>query len=448
MPPQRDHARRIWQAAVTAADPFARVRDFLTHDSALRSALGGGGRVVVCGGGKAAPAMAAGVEAALAGSLDRVTGILNVPAGSEAPLKCIRLRAARPAASNHPTAEGVAAVEEQLALLKTLTPGDVGLCLLSGGGSALLPAPVEGVSLADKQEVTRLLHACGATIDEMNCVRKHLSRIKGGRLAQTFADRKTPLTTLIVSDVVGDPLDVIASGPTAPDPTTFADALAVLERFALIERVPASVLAYLRKGVAGEVPETLKRLPEGVRNHILCNNAASLAASAATAKELGYRVVNLGSFIEGETRPAAVTLAGVVRSIRHDGVPAAAPVCLLSGGETTVTLGPDHGKGGRNQEFVLTLLARLGEKEMQVVVILSGGTDGEDGPTDAAGAVADAETLRKAAALGLVVTGYLDRHDAYTFFDATGDLLRTGLTGTNVMDVRVVLVGERIYEIE
>jgi glycerate 2-kinase len=442
MSPLRDHARRIWQAAVAAADPFARVHDFLAADQVLRTTLAAGGRVVVCGGGKAGPAMAAGVEAALSESLDRVFGIVNVPAGSEAALKRIGLRAARPAASNHPTAEGVAAVEEQLAQLKNLTPGDVGLCLLSGGGSALLPAPVAGVSLADKQEVTRLLHACGATIDEMNCVRKHLSRIKGGRLAQAFADRNTPLITLIVSDVVGDPLDVIASGPTAPDPTTFADALAVLERFALIDRVPDSVLAHLRKGAVGEMPETLKVLPEGVHNHILCNNAASLAASAATAEKLGYRVVNLGSFIEGETRAAAATLSGVVRSIRHDGVPAGAPVCLLSGGETTVTLGADHGKGGRNQEFVLALLARLGEKEMHDVVILSGGTDGEDGPTDAAGAVGDADTLRKAESLGLNLTSYLDQHDAYTFFDATGDLLRTGLTGTNVMDVRVVLVGK------
>jgi glycerate 2-kinase len=439
----REHARRIWQAAVSAADPFARVRDFLAADSSVRGALSEGGRIVVCGGGKAGPGMAAGVEAALTGSLDRVNGIINVPTGSEASLKRIQFRAARPAASNHPTAEGVAAVEEQLALLETLKPGDVGLCLLSGGGSALLPAPVEGVSLADKQEVTRLLHACGATIDEMNCVRKHLSRIKGGRLARAFAQRKTALITLIVSDVVGDPLDVIASGPTAPDPTTFADALAVLKSFSLIDRVPPPVVAYLLDGIAGKVPETLKYLPEGVHNHILCNNATSLTASAKTAEALGYRVVNLGSFIEGETRAIAVVVAGVVRSIRHDGVPAAPPVCLLSGGETTVTLRPGHGKGGRNQEFVLALLARLGRKEMHEVVILSGGTDGEDGPTDAAGAIADAETPRKAAALGLDLTGHLDRHDAYPFFDAMDDLLRTGLTGTNVMDVRVVLVGER-----
>jgi hydroxypyruvate reductase/glycerate 2-kinase len=439
----RDDALNIWQAAVTAAQPFARVRDFLAADETLHRALAAGGRVIVCGGGKAGPAMAAGVEAALADSLDRVTGIVNVPAGGEAPLQRIRLCAARPAASNHPTAEGVAAVEQQLKLLETLTPGDIGLCLLSGGGSALLPAPVEGVSLADKQEVTRLLHACGATIEQMNCVRKHLSRIKGGCLAQAFADRKTPLRTLIISDVVGDPLDVIASGPTAPDPSTFAEALSVLENFKLTDRVPPSVLAHLHKGVAGRIPETPKSLPERVSNHVLCNNATSLVASAATAQALGYGVVNLGSFIEGETRPAAATLAGVVRSIRHDGVPTAPPACLLSGGETTVTLGPDPGKGGRNQEFVLAMLARLGKKEMPDVVILSGGTDGEDGPTDAAGALADVETLDKASALGQDIGAHLDRHDAYPFFDSTGDLLRTGLTGTNVMDVRVVLVGVR-----
>jgi hydroxypyruvate reductase/glycerate 2-kinase len=286
-----------------------------------------------------------------------------------------------------------------------------------------------------------LLHACGATIDEMNCVRKHLSRIKGGRLAQAFADRHCPIVTLIVSDVIGDPLDVIASGPTAPDPTTFADALAVLARFSLEDRVPDAVLAYLRKGAAGQAPETLKELPAGVENYVLCNNAASLAAAARTAVALGYRVVNLGSFLDGETRGLAVALSGVVRGIDHNGVPAGPPVCLLSGGETTVTLGPDHGKGGRNQEFVLAMLHKLGARELGGVVVLSGGTDGEDGPTDAAGAIGDAGTLVRAGALGLAPAAFLDRHDAYTFFAATGDLLQTGLTQTNVMDVRVILIG-------
>jgi hydroxypyruvate reductase/glycerate 2-kinase len=443
MPPLREHARRIWDAAVAAADPTARVRDYLSlPDSLPRQALQRGGRVLVVGGGKAGVAMAQGVEEAL-GSVasGRLIGLLNVPPCDRSAEGGIRLHVARPAGSNHPTAEGVAGVEEQLALVAGARPGDVGLCLLSGGGSALLPAPVAGVSLHDKQEVTRLLHACGATIDEMNCVRKHLSRVKGGRLAEAFGDRHCPLVTLIVSDVIGDPLDVIASGPTAPDPTTFADALAVLGKFALQERVPLAVLAHLRKGAAGQVPDTLKGLPSGIENRVLCNNASSLAAAARAAEALGYRVVNLGSFLDGETRALAVALAGVVRSIRRDGVPASPPVCLLSGGETTVTLGPDHGKGGRNQEFVLAILHRLGAGELRDLVVLSGGTDGEDGPTDAAGAVGDAGTLTRAGERGLAPVSFLDRHDAYTFFAATGDLLRTGLTQTNVMDARVILVG-------
>jgi hydroxypyruvate reductase/glycerate 2-kinase len=355
-------------------------------------------------------------------------------------LQRIQLRAARPAGSNHPTLEGTRATEEQLELVAQAGAGDLGLCLLSGGGSALLPAPVEGITLEDKQEVTRLLHACGATIDEMNCVRKHLSRIKGGRLAQAFAERHCRVVSLIVSDVIGDPLDVIASGPTAPDPTTFADALGVLERFHLVERTPPTVLAHLRRGAAGEIPDTPDVLPTGATNVVLANNAAALTASERVARERGYRVHNLGSFLDGETRHVATTLAGVVRSIRTDGVPMAPPVCLLSGGETTVTLGTQHGKGGRNQEFVLAMLYKLGKKGMRDIVVLSGGTDGEDGPTDAAGAVAGEETLSKAETLGLDGQAHLDRHDAYPFFEATGGLVKTGLTQTNVMDVRVVLV--------
>jgi len=442
MHPSREDALAIWHAAVAAADPFEAVRSFLScADSPAARVATDGGRVLVCGGGKAGSSMAAAVEAALAGMLDRVGGLVNVPGGTERALERIRTRAARPAGSNHPTAEGVAAVEEQLALAASSTPDDLAVCLLSGGGSALMPCPAEGVSLEDKQAVTRLLHACGATIDEMNCVRKHLSRVKGGRLAQAFAARGCEVVSLIVSDVVGDPLDVIASGPTAADPTTFADALAVLERFGLTERTPAAVLSHLRRGAAGEVAETLKEVPPGVRNVILANNSRSLASAAAEAQRRGYRVVNLGSFLEGETRQLALALAGVVRSLRRDGVPAPPPVCLLSGGETTVTLGREPGKGGRNQEFVLGVLAKLGESEMADVVVLSGGTDGEDGPTDAAGAVADRGVLRRARALGLSLADHLDRHDAYPFFDAAGGLMKTGLTGTNVMDVRVILVG-------
>ena len=424
----RDDALSIWRAAVAAADPFARVRDYLAAPgNAARRAIASGGWVVVLGGGKAGALMAAGVEAGLADQLHRLTGLQNVPAGSLRPLSRIGLREARPAGSNQPTAEGVAAVEEQFRLVDSMYPGDLALCLLSGGGSALLPAPAEGVSLADKQEVTRLLHASGGTIEEMNCVRKHLSRIKGGRLAQRLVARGVGVLGLILSDVVGDPLDAIASGPTAPDPTTFADALAVLDRFGLKGRVPSAVVRVLERGEA----ETPKSLPDSVSNVVLINNAGALAAACTHAETLGYRVVNLGPYIEGETRAVADTLARILRG-------QGGRTALISGGETTVTLGPNPGKGGRNQEFVLACLMRLGLDHIGDAVILSAGTDGEDGPTDAAGAVGDRDTLLKA--LGWNVQEFLDRHDAYPFFDARGGLLRTGLTQTNVMDVRVMLV--------
>ena len=325
-----------------------------------------------------------------------------------------------------------------LHLLSEAGPGDLAICLISGGGSALLPAPVEGVSLADKQAVTRLLHACGATIEEMNAVRKHLSRVKGGRLAQAF--QGSALLGLILSDVVGDPLDVIASGPTSADPTTFADALAVLERYQLTAKTAPGVLGHLRRGNAGEFPETLKSPLPNVENLILGNNALALQHAQADAERRGYRVLNLGSFIEGETREVAIALAGLVRSIRRDGLPLSAPVCILLGGETTVTLGQHPGKGGRNQEFALAMLEKLGKEGMKGVSILSGGTDGEDGPTDAAGAVVDEMVWRAGWDHGLKGEDFLRGHDAYTFFDTTGGLLRTGLTETNVMDVRVILV--------
>jgi hydroxypyruvate reductase/glycerate 2-kinase len=432
----RADARAIWDAAVAAVRPDVLVRDYLLDHAALTADAR---RVIVVGGGKAGAAMSAGLEHALADRLDRVAGVVNVPAEAVRPLRAIRLHAARPAGSNEPTAAGVAGTEEMLDLVRRTGPEDVVVYLLSGGGSALLPAPAEGVTLDDKQAVTRLLHACGATIGEMNTVRKHLSRFKGGGLARECAAGQ--LVCLIISDVVGDPLDVIASGPTAPDPTTFADALAVLDRYGLRERAPPAVRGRLERGAAGELPETLKELPDNVHNMILGNNARALAAARARAEALGYRALDLGAFVEGETQPVATAIAGVVRSITADGQPVAPPACVLVGGETTVTLPPGHGKGGRNVEFVLAVLLALDRAGLQRFAVLSGGTDGEDGPTDAAGAVADLSTLERAAAGGLLAIDYLNRHDAYTFFAVTGDLLRTGLTHTNVMDVRVLLVG-------
>jgi glycerate 2-kinase len=445
MPPSdaalRDHALSIWQAGVEAARPQPLICAALTDaDRPLVRALAGARRVLVVGAGKAGATMAAAVEAARPDLLDRLDGLVNVPAPEVRPLQRIRLFPARPAGTNQPTAEGVEGTRLILDLLAAAGPEDVALCLLSGGGSALLPAPVPGVSLEDKQHVTRLLHACGATINEMNCVRKHLSASKGGRLAQAFRGRE--LFSLLISDVIGDPLDVIASGPTAADPTTFADALAVLDRYHLLLRVPQYVVHHLEQGAAGQLPETLKELPANVHNEVLANNSRSLAAAQRHAEGLGYRVLNLGSCIEGETRYVAVALAGVVRSIRAEGVPLVPPVCLLSGGETTVMLVEDHGRGGRNQEFALAAGAKLGREGLRGVVVLSGGTDGEDGPTDAAGGVIDEEVLRRAEERQLSAAEALARNDAYPFLERTGGLLRTGLTGTNVMDVRVILVAE------
>jgi hydroxypyruvate reductase/glycerate 2-kinase len=437
------HARAIWDAAVAAVKPAELVKaTFAAPPPDLRAALDRGGRILIVGGGKAGAAMAAGAEAALADCLDRVAGVVNVPAGAVRPLRAVRLHPGRPEGVNRPTAEGVTGVHDMLDLVRSADGRDVGLCLLSGGGSALLPAPIDGVSLEDKQHVTELLHACGANIGEMNCVRKHLSAFKGGRLAQAFVDRGCPVFTLIVSDVVGDPLDVIASGPTAADPTTFGDAWDVLHRYGLAEKAPAPVVDYLRKGRAGEAPETPKQLSPSVHNLVIGNNAIALQAAKKQAEALGYAVVNLGSLIEGETKLVACGLAEAVRSVRRDGVPARAPACILSGGETTVTLGDAKGRGGRNQEFVLAAVLDLGEDGLRGAVVLSGGTDGEDGPTDAAGAWADAGALARATSLGLDPAAFLERHDSYSFFDAVGGLLRTGLTGTNVMDVRVILIGE------
>ena len=429
----RTQARDIWQAAVAAVRPEPLVRQALAE---LAAELAAAPRILVLGGGKAGAAMADAVEHALADRLDRVVGVVNVPADAVKPLRKIRLNAARPAATNFPTPEGVAGSLEMLRLAQSAGPDDVALCLLSGGGSALLPAPVPGVSLEDKLAVTKLLHGCGATINEMNAVRKHLSAIKGGRLAQAFAGQA--MYSLIISDVIGDPLDVIASGPTAPDPTTFGEVLQILDRHHLRSVTPAAALTHLERGARGEIDETLKTMPPRVDNRIIGSNVVALAAAQARAEQLGYRVLNLGSYLEGETRHVAVAHAGIVRSIVEKGIPLTPPVCLLSGGETTVTLTPTSGKGGRNQEFVLAALLKLGAAAD--IVILSGGTDGEDGPTDAAGAVADASTLERAVGLGLTSWDYLQRNDAYHYFQATGDLFITGLTQTNVMDVRVFLI--------
>jgi hydroxypyruvate reductase len=308
---------------------------------------------------------------------------------------------------------------------------DLVLCLLSGGASALMPYPASPVTLADKQTTTELLLASGANIHEMNVVRKHLSAIKGGHLARLAAPAH--VLSLILSDVVGDDLDAIGSGPTAPDPSTFQDALGVLDKYDLRARVPRRVLERFKNG-DGETPKPGDPLFDGVENIVIGNNQKSLEAAAKEARSLGYQALILSSFIEGETRDVARMHAAIARQIRKHGQPVRTPACVISGGETTVTI-RGNGKGGRNQEFVLA--AAIDIAGLEDTLILSAGTDGSDGPTDAAGAMADGATLSRSSR---DAPDALANNDAYSYFEDSGDLIVTRSTGTNVMDLHLILV--------
>ncbi len=434
-------ATAIFLAGVEAVEPRRAVRAHLRLGrgavlaSGHRLPLARSGRVWVVGAGKAAAPMARAVEQVFGA---RVAGGLVVTKyGHGEPLRRVELREA-----GHPVpdAAGVAASRDLAALLSRVQAGDLVVCVISGGGSALLPSPAEGIALSEKQEVTRLLLGCGATIGEINCVRKHLSDLKGGGLARLA--QPATLLTLVLSDVVGDPLDVIASGPTVPDPTTFAEAQAILARFGVADRVPASVAARLAAGASGRLPETPKAGdPAFARavNVMVGSNALAVAASAREARRLGYRTLVLSTTVTGEARQVAAVQAAVARELAGSGHPLRRPACVLSGGETTVTLS-GNGKGGRNQE--LALAAALGIDGLERIAILSAGTDGNDGPTDAAGAFVDGATVTRARAAGLDPRAALERHDAYPFFAALGDLVITGPTRTNVMDLCLVLAGE------
>jgi hydroxypyruvate reductase len=380
--------------------------------------------------------MARGVEAALGGRITE--GVVVVKEGHALALERIRVHEA-----GHPVPDerGMAGTEAVLELASRAGERDLVVCLFSGGGSALLVGPAQGVSLEDKQQVTRLLLACGATIHEINAVRKHLSRVKGGWLSR--AAYPATVLTLVLSDVVGDDLDVIASGPTVPDTSTFRRAVGVLQGYGIWDRVPPGARRRLEQGMAGEAEETPKpRDPAFQRSHVVLvgTNLLSLLAAREEAQGLGYGTLILGAGMEGETRDVARVHAAMAREILSSGNPLRPPACLLSGGETTVTLRGD-GRGGRNQE--LALAAALGLDGMDHAVVLSAGTDGTDGPTDAAGALADGRTACRARALGLDPLAHLQQNDAYPFFQALGDLVITGPTRTNVMDVRIVLARRR-----
>ena len=301
-----------------------------------------------------------------------------------------------------------------------------------------MPFPYDGLTLEDKQDTIKILLSCGATIHEINTIRKHISKIKGGRLAQ--AVYPATLITLMLSDVVGDDLDVIASGPTVPDSSSFYDCMNIFLKYSIIEKIPKNILNHIESGISGEIDDTPKPLDpvfEKTYNLIIGSNIESLTAAKKKAESLGYNVILLSSMIEGETRFIAQVHGAIAREIIKTGNPLPLPACILSGGETTVTIS-GNGLGGRNQEFALSASLDISGKEN--IVILSGGTDGIDGPTDAAGAFSDTFTLKRAKEMGLNPYRFLANNDSYHFFQKLGDLFITGPTNTNVMDLRIVLV--------
>lgn len=424
-PPATDPAsflRQLFAAALAVAQPAQVIPSFLPSPATLRP----GGRLIVLGAGKASAAMAAAVEAAWEGPL---TGLVVTRYGHAVPCRRIEiLEAAHPV----PDAAGEAAARRILALARKAGPEDLVLCLISGGGSALLSLPAEGLTLADKQAVNKALLASGAAIGEMNCLRKHLSAIKGGRLAA--AAHPARVLTLVISDVPGDDPAVIASGPTVPDPTSFADARQVLARYAI---TPPPAVAHHLEAAAEETPKPGDPRLAGQQVTLIARPQASLEAAALAARAAGVTPVILGDALEGEARELGKVMAGIARQVRRHGQPAPAPTVLLSGGETTVTL-RGKGRGGRNAEFLLGLgLALQGEPG---VWALAADTDGIDGSEDNAGAILTPDSLARARALGRKGTEDLAANDAYGFFQALGDLLVTGPTLTNVNDFRAVLV--------
>jgi glycerate 2-kinase len=451
----RRDALAIWHAGVEAVRSPRLVRQALRIDGNTL-VIGGDAillrairRIVVVGAGKAGAGMAEAVETTLGRQLmveKELLGWVNVPANCVRPLRRIHLHAARPAGVNEPTPEGVAGTQEILRLVESLGPDDLCLCLISGGGSALMPAPVEGISLADKLAITRYLSAAGANIEQLNAVRKQLSRIKGGGLMR--ACRAGRLVSLIISDVLGDPLDIIASGPTAADSSTPQIALDVLHRFSARQAgIAPAAFEYLEAAASrqtsatGRAQSTTKAGSPDPRviNLVIGNNATAVAAAAAEAERLGYSV----------SSSSAACSEGLAEEVGRDLGNAALKMCdgpgarcLVAGGEPVVKLvdASRRGLGGRNQQLVLAALLQLSNDGARGIALLSGGTDGEDGPTDAAGAVFDADVLAAARRAGLDAADYLARNDAYHFFAPLNALIKTGPTHTNVCDVRVVVV--------
>ncbi len=431
----------VLDAALDAVDPAQAVRRVMAREGDVLQVngviydLARYRRVLVIGGGKAGASMAGAVEDVLGARV--AGGQVNVKYGYTAPLERITVQEA-----GHPVpdAAGLAGTRAMVALLDEAREDDLVLCLISGGGSALLTLPVAGVTLDDVQALTELLLRSGAPIQAINTVRKHLSQVKGGQLARLA--HPATVIALILSDVVGSPLDVIASGPTVPDTTTYADALAVLERYGITDRAPSSIMRHLTRGLNGEVLDTPKpRDPvlDRVQNVIVADNAVAAAAAVEAAQARGFNTLLLTTYLEGEAREVAQVLAALAKEIAATGRPVPVPACLILGGETTVTL-RGAGRGGRNQEMALAAALALGDVPHAAIACLA--TDGTDGPTDAAGGLVNAQTVTRGEARGLSARAALADNDSHTYLNDVRDLLVTGPTNTNVNDLLVVCVFE------
>jgi glycerate 2-kinase len=437
----------IFNAALAAVDPYNAVRAALRIEGGVLHAAGAAydldtfGRIIVVGAGKATARMAMAVEDAVGSRVS--AGLVIVKQGHTAPLRTVKqVEASHPV----PNEAGVEGTKRVLAMVRSADERTLVLCLLSGGASALLVAPIDGLTLKEKQEVTTLLLKAGAAIGELNTVRKHLSAVKGGRFAKAACPAR--IVSLILSDVIGDRLDVIASGPTTGDGTTFADAMAVIEKYRLKEQVPLPVRAFLERGMSGREPETVKSgdpcLPR-TRNVIIGGINQALSAAQERSRQLGFAPEIVTAELQGEARDVAHTLAQTAIQMR-DSLHPGERRCLLYGGETTVTV-RGNGSGGRSQELALAFALEISGSEG--ITLLSAGTDGTDGPTDAAGAVVDGETVQQARRCGIHPETYLGNNDSYTFFrkvDAAAQPKHhviTGPTGTNVMDLQIMLIEGR-----
>jgi glycerate 2-kinase len=439
----RTDARRIWTAALRAVDPASALRKHLGRSgNTLRAGrrsydLDASGNIWVLGAGKAAASMGRALEGLLGKYLSG--GFLVTRYGHSLSLRKIEIMEA-----GHPLPdENSAASAERMAAFvrERIQPDDLVLCVFSGGASSLLVSPAPGITVDDKLECTRILMNAGASIHELNAVRKHLSGLKGGRLARLLA--RSDILTLLLSDVVGDDPATIASGPTVPDPTTFSDCMEILRKYEATNRVPPAVKTRFERGCAGLVEETPKKDASVFRRNetlLVGNNAVACTAALRTARRLGYHGMILTCALEGDTKEAAQLHMSIMEEVVLRGRPLKRPACILSGGETTVRVA-GAGIGGRNQEFVLHCVRRLAELTAPVLAA-SLGTDGSDGPTDAAGAVADNSTLDRSLKYGpAFLEESLEGNDSHTFFKRLGDLIVTGPTRTNVMDLHILLIG-------